>query len=57
MKDRIEKGLMGRRPPLQSVERPAVPRTRSAVPVVADASTPAWKTYCASRLRQFASGR
>ena len=58
MNDRNDKGPAGTRLSLGKTERTVTPRTRStAAPVVVDSSAQTWKSYCASRLRHFASGR
>lgn len=58
MNDRNDKGPVASRLSLGKTERTATPRTRTtAAPVVVDPSAQAWKSYCASRLRHFASGR
>jgi hypothetical protein len=59
MNERNDKGSTAVRLSLRKTEQTVTVRTRSigTPPVVADSSAPAWKTYCANRLRHFASGR
>ena len=58
MKERNQKGTTGDRPSRGSTARTVALRPRIlAAPVVVDSAAQSWKSYCASRLRHFASGR
>lgn len=58
MNERNEKGTTGDRPSRGMSARTVTLRpTILAAPVVVDPAAQTWKSYCASRLRHFASGR